>query len=67
MFTTGNLNENIHVRITDAIGKIVSEQEIGQPNGRVYQLDLSSLESGSYFATVYSQSYKRTVQFVLNH
>ncbi len=67
MFTTNSSNENVSVRITDAIGKIVYEQKIGQPNGRVYQLDLSKLESGSYFATVYSQSYKRTVQFVLNN
>ena len=67
MFTTANINEIVSVRITDAIGKIVYEQKIGQPNGRIHQLDLSNLESGSYFATVFSQSHKKTVQFVLNN
>lgn len=66
LFTTANVGEKLHVRVTDAIGKIVSENEIGVPNGRVFQLDLSSLENGSYFASVYSQSFKRTVQFVLS-
>ena len=35
-------------------------------NVRVHQIDLSNLENGSYFATVYSQSFKKTVQFVLS-
>lgn len=64
MYTSQNTGENMKVRVTDAIGKIVAEQEIGQPNGRVHQVDLSAVENGSYFVTVYSQSYKRTVQFV---
>jgi len=67
MYTSKNTNESMKVRVTDAIGKIVAEQEIGQPNGRVHQIDLTKLESGSYFVTVYSQSYKRTVQFVKNN
>lgn len=67
MYTSKNTNESMKVRVTDAIGKILAEQEIGQPNGRVHQIDLTKLESGSYFVTVYSQSYKRTVQFVKNN
>lgn len=67
MFTTNNVKDIVNVRISDAIGKIVAEKEIGQPNGQVHQIDLSNLESGSYFATVYSKSFKRTVKFILNH
>jgi Pregnancy-associated plasma protein-A/Secretion system C-terminal sorting domain len=67
MSTSQNTGEIMNVRVTDAIGKIVAEQEIGIPNGRVHQMDLSDLESGSYFVTVYSLSYKRTVQFVKNN
>ncbi len=64
MFTTQSITESLNVRITDAIGKIVAEKELGFSNGRIYQIDLSDLEGGSYFVTVYSKSYKRTVQFV---
>ncbi len=64
--TTVGQGEVIQVRITDAIGKVVAEKEINQYNVRVHQIDLSNLENGSYFATVYSQSFKKTVQFVLS-
>jgi len=66
MSTTAGRGETIQVRITDAIGKVVAEKEIGQSNVRVHQIDLSNLENGSYFATVYSQSFQKTVQFVLS-
>lgn len=66
MFANKVLGDKLNVQITDIIGKIVFEQEIGQSNGQTYQVDMSAFENGSYFATVYNQSYKKTVKFVLN-
>jgi hypothetical protein len=66
MFTSRNIGESANVLITDAVGRVVRETSISNPNGQVHSIDLSGEANGMYFMTVYNNEYRKTVSFHLS-
>lgn len=60
MFTTKNIGNRINVKLTDVMGKLVSETVLHNPVGLVHQIDVSGNADGVYFITLYNENYQRT-------
>lgn len=65
MFNTYNLGQQVKVTVADAIGKIVKEEVIVNPNGTLHQIDLRNCSNGVYFLSIYNDDYKRTEKITL--
>lgn len=63
---TSAVTTGLNVRVTDALGRVVKDEQINNPAEYVYNVDLSSNENGVYFVTVYNKSFSRTERVVLN-
>jgi hypothetical protein len=65
LFSTANFIKNINVRVTNAIGEIVSESVIQNTGAYLYKIDLSNNEDGIYFLTLYNDSFRKTERIAL--
>ncbi len=65
MFAARNIGSKAEITVTDIIGKIISTTTVENTTNHIHQIDLSKAENGVYFVTVSSNSFKKTVQFVL--
>lgn len=65
LFTSASTN-NLNIRVTDAIGRIIKDEPANLLSDYRQNVDLSANENGIYFVTVYSKSFSKTQRVVLN-
>ncbi|MBL0102841.1 MAG: T9SS type A sorting domain-containing protein [Bacteroidetes bacterium] len=65
MFTLQQKFPKLNLRVTDVVGRVVSETSVENPSGRVEQLDLSNEANGIYFVTLYNNEVSKTVKFTI--
>ena len=62
MFSSNIFSEKITVRVLNTMGQIVLEQDITNPVGQVYPLDLTGQPGGIYLVNVSDKDHSRTVR-----
>jgi hypothetical protein len=66
MTDTKDLGTSINIRVTDILGKIISEEVVQDPTLSTRLLDLRDESEGIYFITVYDNNYNQTVKVTIS-